>query len=439
MSFFIGYSHSFNLPVYANEIPEGWTQVTNNTQLVNAFKAYCKSRNFAIEGSVADAVTNFTTNTFNNLCKEIGIDIDKLQAEIAYKTSGNLGLQWFFTQSGISTYNRIFAELLQNNNLEVGNNVNDVVYSGKYFTGYDNYSCLVTITEYYKQTSGTSLNNLLYKGTYYKYNIGFADSLIDTTGQNFNVISTQYTTNNLTTTRELSTNATSYQNGKRITILSVDIYNNNSSASTYGIKDGYMTIFYVPSTDSYYYGIISFLGNNFYTGSFSYKVYPKVNRNVEIKYSTNNIISNQTTINNNNYENQTVIYEDGTYSSDPNYNPYPDGDPNPTPPSQSGGDGGNITFPNFNFDIPSINWSLGDLSNKFPFSIPFDLVAFYTILNAEPIAPVIDAHIPLGTWYDWHFEADFSQFENYAVIIRNVEYIGFVVTLIFITVKFVKG
>lgn len=79
------------------------------------------------------------------------------------------------------------------------------------------------------------------------------------------------------------------------------------------------------------------------------------------------------------------------------------------------------------------------MSNKFPFSIPFDLVAFYTILNADPVAPSIDRDIPLGNWYTWHFEADFSQFDDYAVIIRNVEYIGFVVGLIYITIKFVKG
>ena len=71
---------------YAATIPEGWTQASSNADLVSAFKAYCKSRNLAIEGSIADAVTSFTTSTFNNICNTLGIDVTALQAEIASRT-----------------------------------------------------------------------------------------------------------------------------------------------------------------------------------------------------------------------------------------------------------------------------------------------------------------------------------------------------------------
>ena len=153
-----------------------------------------------------------------------------------------------------------------------------------------------------------------------------------------------------------------------------------------------------------------------------------------VNYNTYNDIVN-------NSSNITIINNN---PSDPEipYNPYPDGGGSTTGPSSGNGGGGTdgtITLPDLDLTLPEINWSLGDLSEKFPFSIPFDLIAFFTVLNSDPEAPAIDAEIPLGDWYTWHFEADFSQFDNYAVLIRNVEFIAFCVGLIYLTIKFVKG
>ena len=127
--------------VRVNDVPsskvwadDGWSSVSSNSELVQAFQAYCKSRNLAIEGSSVDAITSFTTSTFNNICNKLGIDSSALQAQIKKRSDGNLGLRWLFTVTGTATFNRIFAELLQNNNLSVGdNNINDNVYSGDIF------------------------------------------------------------------------------------------------------------------------------------------------------------------------------------------------------------------------------------------------------------------------------------------------------------------
>lgn len=124
--------------VYADSTTENWQNVTTNEQLVDAFRYYCKARNITIDGSFADAVTTFTTNTFNDICNGIGIDITALQANIKYRTDGNIGIQYMFDSVGITAYNRIFAEFLQNNNLEVGDeNINDLVFSSKYVQLWD--------------------------------------------------------------------------------------------------------------------------------------------------------------------------------------------------------------------------------------------------------------------------------------------------------------
>lgn len=65
-------------------------------------------------------------------------------------------------------------------------------------------------------------------------------------------------------------------------------------------------------------------------------------------------------------------------------------------------------------------------------------MSFYTVLNAEPQAPRIDRTLHLGAT-NYQFVADFSQFEDYAELARKVEFIGFVVGLIYITIRLVKG
>lgn len=444
----VGYSHSFDIPVYASD---EW----NNSDLskqVSAFKAYCKSRNITIDGSVADGVTSFTSQTYQSICNFLGINIDALQSEIKYKTDGNLGLKWFFTSSGLSAYNRIFSEFLQNNNLEVGDIVEDLLlYSGEYYTDEDGYTCLVFIVDNINNVGSDFVypNHLMYKGTSLKYTSEQLTKLTpdenSRTYASFNFSSTLYyqreilqtnyfdPTNNAIYDGSLSINIPIWSHSLGYTgFYSVVRANNDNRYKfcffSHGVK--YRNNW---TSDRYRITLLNTTDAPFV---------PNTNiQNININLTTNNnTITVEKTINegdsyiiNNNGQEITNVPSDP-----PSYNPYPDGGGTTGGSTSSGGSDGTINFPNFNFDIPSINWSLGDLSSKFPFSIPFDLVAFYTVLNADPIAPSIDRTIPLG-FTDWHFKADFSQFENYAVIIRNVEYIGFVVTLIFITIKFVKG
>ena len=81
-----GYTKSIHLPVYADT---SWNESDLSKQ-VEGFKAYCKSRNLTIDGSVADAVTAFTTQTYQNICNTLGINIDTLQSEIKYRTDSKI-------------------------------------------------------------------------------------------------------------------------------------------------------------------------------------------------------------------------------------------------------------------------------------------------------------------------------------------------------------
>ena len=151
--------------VYAQD---SWQNV-NNDDLVTAFKYYCKSRNLVINGSIADSLTSFTTETFNNIISVLGIDPTLLQAELKKTTDGNLGLRFLFTQTGVNFYNRIFSEFLQNNDFSVGDDIdNEVVYSGKCFTDLDGNKCLVYYVDDIYCNAGHSAN-VSKLGSFYKF------------------------------------------------------------------------------------------------------------------------------------------------------------------------------------------------------------------------------------------------------------------------------
>ena len=130
ISFIFGYMSIINIPVYASS--NEW-QNTNLDDQAKAFLYYCKSRNLAVEGSVADALTTWSTDTYYKLCNKLGINPTSIQSDIKKATDGNAGVKFLFNATGMSAMNRIFAEFLQNNNLSVGDTVNNQnLYDGKF-------------------------------------------------------------------------------------------------------------------------------------------------------------------------------------------------------------------------------------------------------------------------------------------------------------------
>lgn len=445
MTFITGYTKSVDF-VYADSTTDGWMNVTTNEQLVEAFKYYCKSRDVTINGGVADAVTHFTTKAFNGTCNFLGIDVTALQAQLKYQTDGNIGTRFLFTAVGIDAYNRIFAQFLQDNNLSVGDeNVDKTVESGMFYSGLNGNGFVYIVST--TNNNNPAICYLSAKGTKLKYDYAYER----TAGSSIEFV----TTNNTYRANVVGSNNTSggysvydtkYTLNNYVIGTGMRLRSNNVYLDHYF---GDICYFYDTRVQKLYSGIYS-ESHTYNNNSITRSVVKLEELNSSDAPQTT-VTINSTVINNNTYEGDTIINNNGTTGGDdnpdpdpdPDYNPYPDGGGGTTPPTNTGGgsgeDDGTITFPDFDFHLPEINWSLGDLSEKFPFSIPFDLIAFFTVLNAEPQAPAIDADIPLGSWYTWHFEADFSQFDNYAVIIRNVEFIGFCVGLIYLTIKLVKG
>lgn len=80
-----------------------------------------------------------------------------------------------------------------------------------------------------------------------------------------------------------------------------------------------------------------------------------------------------------------------------------------------------------------------DLSDYFPFCIPFDLYDFFACLNADPVAPVIAWQIPVPGGEPYPLELDLSVFDEVAQLLRRLQLLLFCVGLAFKTRDLIKG
>lgn len=80
-----------------------------------------------------------------------------------------------------------------------------------------------------------------------------------------------------------------------------------------------------------------------------------------------------------------------------------------------------------------------DLSNYFPFCIPFDLYDFFSCLNADPVAPVIQWELPLPGGSTYPIELDLSPFDSVAQLLRRLQLLLFIVGLAIKTRDLIKG
>ena len=121
--------------------------------------------------------------------------------------------------------------------------------------------------------------------------------------------------------------------------------------------------------------------------------------------------------------------------TDPDPEPDPDPNPNPDPDPGTDPDSGTSSWTPSG---PMGNFAL-DLKNYFPFCIPFDLYAFFTCLNADPVAPVIDWIIPMPGGGSYPFQIDLSVFNPVAQTLRRLQLLLFCVGLAFKTRDLIKG
>lgn len=80
-----------------------------------------------------------------------------------------------------------------------------------------------------------------------------------------------------------------------------------------------------------------------------------------------------------------------------------------------------------------------DLSKVFPFCIPFDLYAFLTCLNADPVTPVIHWEIAMPGGGSYPLTIDLSPFNSVAQLLRRLELLLFCIALAMKTRDLIKG
>lgn len=122
----------------------------------------------------------------------------------------------------------------------------------------------------------------------------------------------------------------------------------------------------------------------------------------------------------------------GDTDGDTNPGEDPGGDKNPG--EDNGNNGDNFpSFPNMGDSLDFSPLYLSNITEKFPFSLPWDFKRIIDMFDVEPVAPKFE--VPLVTET---IEIDFSYFEDWAMIIRFFIIIIFTSTLIFISTK-LKG
>lgn len=80
-----------------------------------------------------------------------------------------------------------------------------------------------------------------------------------------------------------------------------------------------------------------------------------------------------------------------------------------------------------------------DLTKVFPFCIPFDLYAFLTCLNADPVTPVIEWEIAMPGGGSYPLTIDLSPFDSVAQLLRRLELLLFIIALAIKTRDLIKG
>ena len=423
--------------IYAIDVPE-YTQVSDSEKFTECFMAYCKSRDTEILGGSANVVTTFTYNALVKSASQLGIDINRLQAELYYKQDQNQGIQWFMTSTGVSAFNELFAQLIADKGLEVGDtNVNENLFNGHYYT-YNNYTALCF--EGWGSTSFNDLEHISVFGSAFMYDTQQIINLIDS-GQTTITIAYDGTGNH-TYTGPIKKYTSDAQNYSYLMGVNETGYGNwyNTNFCIYGYRYGslicraYPCIYY--NNGKYYGRKIIFNNSN----QWRYETMGAEELQI-VNDKCGPAIINIITINNNpiknEYEGDTIINNEGDIINNPTPEPTPEpNNPNDVihnvPSDPLGPDG--IDLPDI--DIPSL--PIGNLSEKFPFSIPWDLVAFYAMLDAEPQAPRFNGTMDL-TLVQWNYDIDLAPFDSAAELCRKLQFGLFVVGLIVASRSIIRG
>lgn len=110
--------------------------------------------------------------------------------------------------------------------------------------------------------------------------------------------------------------------------------------------------------------------------------------------------------------------------------PNPDPDPGTDPDSGSGSGSGSWTPPKIPMSV--------DLTQFFPFCIPFDLFEFFKLLHAEPVAPVLYWEMADLAGQTYSISIDLSEWDSVAQLFRRLQLFLFICGLAVASRKFIK-
>ena len=93
--------------------------------------------------------------------------------------------------------------------------------------------------------------------------------------------------------------------------------------------------------------------------------------------------------------------------------------------------------PDKDIDWDKLKSSGSVIFTKFPFSIPADLRFLVGLLVSDPQAPKWKVNVPFSIAGDWaqdgEFELDFSVIDGFMVIVRNIELLAFIFSMVYMT------
>lgn len=109
--------------------------------------------------------------------------------------------------------------------------------------------------------------------------------------------------------------------------------------------------------------------------------------------------------------------------------------------TDTGGDAGDGTGGNSGSWVPPQNhnqFALGDLTKFFPFCIPFDLYDFFTLLRADPVAPVLSWEIRDLSGQTYTLTVDLAEWDSVALLFRRLQLFLFICGLAAASRKYIK-
>lgn len=439
---FLGNTQFSFFSVFADSnLPTGYEPATTDSDLIQSFSDYVKSRNANFTGSLPDATDLYILNKMRKGSDELNSNLDTIKQNLAKKSDTGGKIIWYLDSTVTDFYNDLFDFLLRDLDLEVGDTADKTLYSGEYFVDDNGQSSLVFVTS---STSGTSFPKEISESTVIAHgsqftNKGGSDArtyLLAHGGQNAYV----------------SNYVTSVYNGNSYTL-------GIGSQNYFSYRNFYLTqtnsaqqlwCSYDSSSEQYINGfsypcVWKTASNNYHLGMYRVNTDGSYNGGCFIRAFTDGTANNATitfvtidnkTINNNRYEGDTFITNEGDVitevtpgGKDPGWD-------------VSGGQGSSgdtiINFPDFQLPDLNIDWSIQGLGNKFPFSIPFDIASLVSVLNAEPEAPRFEGTVNFG-FTTWDYDINLEQFDSVAHACRIAELLLLVFGLILITRSIIKG